>query len=499
MVRRLTQYFILILAFVLEAQNAWSLDLDWHGQFVTESNWFFGTSNSGFGTNTGVDQGYLIPNNGGHPVTYQTLFFKLQPTVLVNDNVMLHSDIWFGSPSNGVFGDTPSTSAATNQFLSSQAGQATISANTFYADVLTDLGTVTVGRAPLNWGLGVVWNNTNDPFSRFPSTGDTIRWTTKFGAFSFTPALTRYRVGSDYGGVATAPEVTQAGSSGATDYTLGLAYDNPDDRLNLGVMFMRRLAGSNQPTTGNTGVENPAQIGPGIGYAGYDYNLWDIYAHKGFGIFDFAAEAPITTGDVASIPYSSVNVAAEVNAKFSDFWNLQLKVGQAEGQADVAPGNTAPGQITAFSFHPDYRPGFLMFNYNYRNFSEPISGDSPYDDPVTNARYLNLSGSYSITKWNLKTSFTYGSAVNTATAGDTAYYNTWTRQFEAINAGAGNQSSDLGFELDETVSFQWDESTKIGVTTGLYLPGAYYEYSNSATNYSTSIVWGSTIQLSIVF
>ena len=339
-----------LVLFSILAPNAGAMDFDWHGDFRAETNWLFGYSN-GLTSPTappGYGNGYFVPSNGDSPASFQNLFLRLNPRAIVNDNITVYSELWFGSADRGMFGSDQPTSS---YYYSTSTGNAAITAKTFYSELATDFGTITVGRAPLNWGLGLIYNNKGGAFDRLPSTGDTIRMVTKLGAFKFMPAMTKYRLGTNYGGSSAGPGtgITQGGWSGAADYTVGLTYDNPDEQIDLGVMFMRRLAGL------NAAIMNPLAVDtlPGnTSSAGYQYNVWDFYAKKKSGIFTLAAEVPLITGTIGSNTYSTVAGAVNLDAKVNDHWNVKLDIGSASGNADLGAGST-PTQVTAFYFHPD--------------------------------------------------------------------------------------------------------------------------------------------------
>jgi hypothetical protein len=489
-------------AILVLSSSAQALDFDWHGQFRAETNWLFGYSHGNLAPAVppAGGSGYTIPMNGGSSASYQNLFLRLDPRVIVNDNVTLHSDLWFGTPDRGIFGGDQA--GITSYYGTTNTGNASITANTFYADVATDFGTITVGRAPLQWGLGLIWNNDQDGFDRMPSTGDAIRMVTKLGAFRFMPGIVKYRNGTNFGGSSPSPAVacggqgqnpcapqTFDGGSGVSDYTLGLMYANDDEQLDLGILFLRRIAGNNAQ------VVNPFSLDT-IGYSGYAYNVWDFYVKKKAGIFTISAEVPLVSGLVAGRDYTTVAGAAKIDAQLNDHWTVKLNAGSADGQESVAAG-AAPGKLSAFFFHPDYRPGLIMFNYNLRNLSNGSA--SPYDNPVTNARFLSLGFDYNTGKWTHGLQGLYAMAAKTADgAAGSSYYNTLDRIYRTKNTADG-QDKGLGFELDYNLGYQWDEAFRLGLSLGLYFPGKFYEFSNSATPNTNKTVFGSGLNLLVKF
>jgi hypothetical protein len=453
---------------------AQALDFDWRGQFRAETNTIFGYSNAA----AGAVSGYSVPLNADTPANFQNLFLSLKPRILVNDNVSIQGDLWFNAPDTGLFG----SNAPTNPTFSNTAtGNGLLSARAFFTEVATDFGTFRIGRMPLQYGLGLVWNSDSGRRNRLPSYGDAMTLTTKLGAFKFSPIFVKYAQQGPAG--ATNPAL----NSGITDYALSLSYTNDDEQLDVGLMFLRRLAGQ------NSGVIDPfgTSVTPPLTTAGYAYNLWDFYAKKKSGIFTLAAEVPIASGLVASQVYSSVAGAVNAKAEFSENWTVKANVGSASGQANSA----SPSKFTAFYFHPDYRPGLLMFNYNYLNIAN--GSGSFYNNPVTNARFLSLAGEYSSGKFSHELLGLVGFA-DQVSDGATPYFNSWSGHYQTDTGGIAQEKS-LGFELDYSLGYDWDEFTRFGIDTGLYFPGSFFKFSGTSTPNTVKTIFGVQFGMTVKF
>jgi len=451
--------------------NAQALDLDWQGGFRAETNTIFGYSNA----DASATGGYSIPLKADTPANFQNLFLNLKPRVLVNDNVSIQSELWFNAPDTGLFGSNVPSNAT---YHSTNTGNALLSARTFFSEIATDFGTFRVGRIPLQYGLGLVWNSDSGRRTRLPSNGDAMTLTTKLGAFKFSPFFVKYQQQISGG-------ANPALNSGLTDYALMLTYANEDEQLDVGLLFLRRLAGQ------NAGVVDPFAVGAPTSTAGFAYNLWDFYAKKKSGIFTFAAEVPIANGLVASQTYSTVAGAVKAGADLGSGWNLKLNAGSANGQVN----SNGPTKFSAFYFHPDYRPGLLMFNYNYLNIAN--GGGSFFNNPITNARFFSLAGEYATGKFSHELLGLFAIADQSAD-GVNNYFNSWTGQYETAIAGK-TQEKALGFEIDYSLGYDWDEYTRFGIDTGLYFPGAFYQLSNSATANTTRAVFGTQFSMIVKF
>jgi len=476
--------------FVMSGSSAWALDLDWHGQFRAEENVIYGFTN-GVSAPANNNGGYTIPNSGDSPATFQNLFLRLNPRVLVNDNVTVHTDLWVGTPDQSFFG-SDGRSTGTRSYYSTTTGNAAISAHTLFAEVATDFGTVRVGRLPLNWGLGLVWNSKDDGTDRLPSSGDGISMTTKLGAFSVSPAIIKYVDQNNNPGALAAPNY----NAGVTDYTISLTYKNDDEQVDLGILFLRRIAGINSNVLSPFTVTSDSATTQTVNTYSYAYNIWDFYAKKRAGVFTISAEVPLVNGTVSGIDYSTVAGAVKAVAKAGEHWSFSADIGSASGQTNGQNGAT-PGDFSAFSFSPDYRPGFILFNYNLYNIA--VASGSPYNDPVTNAKFLALGAKYTTGKWSHAFQGLYALADQTAdgVAGN-IYFNSRDGHYETED-GSPAQSNKLGFELDYGLGYQWDESIRFGLETGLYFPGAYYDFNNTPTPNTHSTVFASNFNVLVKF
>jgi hypothetical protein len=474
--------------------DANAMDLDWSGQFRAEAVML---NNYAPETNvaTGLG-GYDIIAPGSKNARFQTLFLRLRPKLVVNDNVSIKSEWWLGNPITGFYGvDYPGASRSDQRYYNSTfSGGSSITAQRFWAEFLTDLGTFQVGRAPQHWGLGVVHNAGDGIFDRYQSTGDTFRMISKFGNFSVIPAHVKYAMGNAVGGTCVGTTCAHPiGGSALSEYMVGLRYENPDEDFEGGVNFVRRIAGAQSESLWING-------NGGTSVGGMNITIWDLYGKKRMGKFDFGVEAPIFSGDLIGVEYKGFALATELKYRASDAWNFALKAGKVPGQGNAAVG----GGIDKWSMiylHPSYRLGLLMFNYNFSNFGGPNNPNmattagvpagqvrSIYDNPITNANYVMIGGAYSTDKWRISSAFITAKADKTATAGR-PFFNTWTRSFSATNA-AKDQGDSLGTEVDLGVALNWDEFTTFSVDTGILFPGSFYKFANAGADNALKTMFG---------
>ena len=487
---------------------AWGMELDWSGQFRAETHWLRNYTLDGNNANpdparTGQG-GYYVPGGGSSNANFQSLFLKLKPKLVVNDNIYIKSEWWLGDPVYGFFGDAAPYSSDQRQFYSTQSRGSTIRAQRFWAEFLSDIGTVQVGRAPLNWGLGINWNAGDGLWDRYESTGDVVRMISKFGAFSFIPSFIKYSLGNTLGGACsidptTGSCTTTTGGGGVTDYSLIFKYDNLDEDFEGGLNFIKRLVDISQdPRSGYLGVNNTA--------ASMNFNVWDLYGRKKVGKFVFGAEVPITTGTISGTKYNTYAVALEGNYKPNDTFEMGVKAGHAPGQG--GDSTFTPDKYRAFYFNPNYKLGLIMFNYNLFNLSgqQTLTNPgaqadqlaSPFDNPIVNANDLAFSGGYTANKWNFHSTWIFASAVESASSG-LNFYNHYSRKFVANKAGT-DQEKFMGWEMDYGTTFKWDDNFQFGLDFGLYFPGGFYKFSNvPGVENPTSTVFATAIKAGVSF
>jgi hypothetical protein len=516
---------LIILALIASAP-AYAVQLDWTGEFRSEFNFIHDyTLDSGANGNNDATRaaanGYYIPGGGSSNANFQNLFLRLKPKVAVNDNIYIFSEWWLGDPIFGIFGDSVPYTSDQHQFFSTQSRGSVITAQRYWGEFDSDIGVFEIGRAPLDWGLGLVWNrgdgiwghgsrktdhpedkkeNYGRPWDRYESTGDQVRLLSRFGSFIFSPAYILYSAGNNVGGACQVTGTPFAcnpvpGGGGVADYSVSLKYENLDEDIEGGVNFIRRVgqAANDVYTLGATPV-------------GMAYNTWDIYGKKKLGKFTLAGELPIVNGSLGGGTYDTWAFAGEIDWRVSDSWDTALRLGHAPGQ----PGSQTPvsPDFKSFFFNPNYKLGLIMFNYQFANFAGPNTLNnpgvpvgalkSPYDNPITNANYINWAGAYHTDKWDFHTNWTFAKANETASASSAFNWNDWSRSY-APNGAGKDQGSWIGWEMDYGATFQWDDNFQFGLDFGLFFPGSFYKYSNTAVDNQTDTVFATMARVGVSF
>jgi len=473
------------LAGIAGVTRADAMDLDWSGQFRSEAALINSYAPEAYNpaAQTAATGGYEVQPAGSKNARFQDLFLRLRPKLIVNDNVVIKSEWWLGNPITGFYGsDYPGVARSDQRYYdSTYSGGSVITAQRFWAEFLTDIGTFQVGRAPNHWGLGLVHNSGDGLWDRYQSTGDTYKLISKFGNFSLIPSHVKYDMGNAVGGTCVGGAACGHPTGGATlsEYSVGLAYENKDEDFEGGVQMTRRIAGAQSESLW---INNTA--------GGMNLTIWDVYAKKKAGKFDFGVEAPIYNGSLIGYTYKAFALALEAKYRANDTWSFQAKAGKVPGQRNSGGTATTPEKWTMVYFHPNYRLGLLMFNYNFGNFAGNNNPNnsatnttangvkSIYDEPITNANYLMLGTTLTADKWRFSGTFVTAKANETAKTGE-QYFNTRTRAYSTVVANH-DQSSDLGTEFDLGVALDWDEFTTFAIDFGLLMQGDFYKFGGTA-------------------
>lgn len=494
------------------SKSAHAIQLDWSGQFWADQHWL---NNYQLSRGTpGYDReqelidagGYYVPGTGEKNILWYSTFMRLNPKVVVNDSIFIKSEWQIGTPIYGFWGrGWPTWDEERVNFTGAQRDNFNLGAQRFWANLITDFGTVELGRAPIDWGLGAMWSDGNKLFDRYQSTGDMVRLTSKFGNFAIQPALVKVTSGSSVGGaLAFTPssgtynssQVIQ-GHDDITDYNLAVKYDNSEEDFEFGMMWTKR--------TGNV-AQKSIFFNPSLtGSTRINYNLFDFYARKKWGRWSLGGELPLFNGDIGALDgqneftYKTYAIVAEA-AYTSDMWDVALKFGHAPGQPPTPQGGK---KFNAVYLNKNYDLGLIMFNYNIYGLSAnnpdnfSTNSNSPYGSSVVNATYVALKPEAKLDKWTLSLGFVAAWADELAQAGR-QFYNYERRQFYN---GVANQSRFMGWEIDPGVTFKWDENFVLNWTTGFWFPGDYYSFTNSprVPKIQTDMMFASQVRAGITF
>ena len=174
--------------------------------------------------------------------------------------------------------------------------------NRAWMEWTSDFGVFRVGRVPVAWGYGLVWDAGNGMWDDWQSTMDRFEYRLHFGHLVSTLAYSKPRKASFFGS-----------DDDSEFYTVALKYENPELDIEFGGLYEKQGRTNTQQAALN-GAGNPYKYGatPALGGAtkalpistalAYPLNatVLDIYAKKSTGYFTFGGEVTWISGNATA-------------------------------------------------------------------------------------------------------------------------------------------------------------------------------------------------------
>ncbi len=377
----------------------------------------------------------------------------LEPKLIIDDHFTLNSQ-WSLLTSPGL---TPSGSsygpmgAGQGGYIFGDTNTAGLYLNRVWLEWTSDFGVVRVGRMPISWGYGLIWDSGNEIWDDFQTTYDRLEYQLHFGHLIGAIAYSKPR------------KLSTLGNTNDQDfYTVYIRYDNPEQDVEAGVLFQREIRSSSQNNDLKT-VANPLYMPPVSGYtmpplsqnAPYALanNVVDIYFKKTMDYFTFGAEIGWLQGtatDFASMNAfgGMLNVTYE-NHKVKAFLDFLYASGDA---------NLGQGHMNGFvELNRNRRPGLILGQELLGNYA---NGGAQMGSPLYYGYGSNVfSGVY-----YLRPGFRF------------EWSETWASGVEVIFAQkaavASGDPTNLGLEVDLGTDHSFYKNFDMGITFGYLFPGS---------------------------
>lgn len=446
-------------------------DLEWSGQYRIE--------------------GYYIDNpevKGGQKKSkeYGVHHLILRPRIVAADGLYINSQIQFlnsnvGGPQLGSLwgsdiGDGSPTSSEDSAAASEHGAQENLVLSEFYMTYAQEYGALLVGRAPLEFGLGMTYNAGKGLFDHYYDNRDLVAYKFVFGNFFVQPMIAK---------------VKEGGISGYDDISetlIQLQYESAESNTAMGFMYNNRKAGSagnDYPTdTAGTqfGSDTPynAQATP---QGSLDIKTMNIFYSKSWGNDRIGFEIVNQTGDYGVVNGSGQGISQSAFAGAFEYqrvsearFNWGVKAGWASGD-DPSTTNEYEG----FHFDRNYDVALLMFNqamgrvnllrteglgtrYNQGAPAVNSARSAPDVEAISNVMYFAPRFSYKWRdNWNLEGVIATG----------------WLDQTEY--AGIGEADNSLGYEFDFSVVYSPYERLTWRNTLAVFMPGGAYDLGGGSS------------------
>lgn len=408
---------------------------------------------------------------------FQTYTLRLNPNIIVNDGVTLKGELSSGYLRGGFAGgdsaNNADASGNNSYFFTTPAQRSQLNVNQMYMELYADTALVKIGRFSRHYGMGMIFDNGNDPWDRFLTMYDGIEAEMKIGNFSVIPHYSKI---SSYNDASTDRSGEPAGNFDVREMGLIAKYDNKNRDLVASVLFAKRSS-ERRNTLYNADTTTTT-----IPRGKTDVTVIEPYVFKKFNKFRVAAEASIQSGDYGNVYSATEKSKLSANAYMLDAkydLNPKWDIGFMAGQISGDKGDTSKFEATYL--HPNFHVADLMFRYNYAAFNE--GGKSIFDSSMTNTRFLKFYGNYKTDKWIWKGAFIMANAIETADAGKAAYHHEENYQF----IGQSKQDDSYGYEFDFGFDYRWNPNVTIGGYYGYWAVGDYYAFTNSASGNKLSL------------
>ncbi|NJL24430.1 MAG: hypothetical protein HC902_04185 [Calothrix sp. SM1_5_4] len=481
--------FIITLSFLVSTlffNSAYAGDIEWSGVYRIEGYHLSNTElERGKELNYGLHHLVLRPKIvAGDGLTIFGQFDILNQSGFANSQL---GQLW----GSGVGAATPTSSDNSNTMSGHQKSD-TLNVSLLYLTFSQEYGALIVGRAPLQFGLGMTYSAGRGLFDHWYDNRDMVGYKIIMGNLYFFPMLGKPSEGSIHR------------SDDITDYMIQVQYENPESDLELGVFYQVRSGGdqgSDAPTGISSGQNAGADLsdvlgGTGVGGGKGKVNMKtvNLYALKDTETFRAGLEASFQSGETGvltgsdNVALGGFGIAAEFAYRPADSrWNWGLKAGTATGDD---PGT--PAKFEGYIFDRNYDVAMLMFNRplgqmdflrtglltgSVRDSNRDIT--APDVEAISNVVYAAPSVHYSLSeRWSLENTFVTG----------------WLAQNPL--SGGSDPGKSLGYEWDISLHFIPRKGLQWTTQAGLLFPGEVWK-ANGA--YENGFAYGLSTKAAISF
>lgn len=479
--RKLVNIAFLLIATLGLSASTHAMSIDWSGNYRVEY--------------VEVDKTSL--DSPGLRKAYMLNHLSLSPKIIAADGVnivakfeILSNDQYPESQAGQPFGRGPKKAGASSSTKDDSAvagqknGVSAISVSQLYLTMNQEYGSLLVGRAPLEFGLGMTHSAGNGPFDHWYDVRDVVAYKFLVGNLSFMPMI-----GKVY-------DYSVAQGRAVQDVTFNLLYDNQETESAIGIIHQTRSASL---------LANDAPVSQfgGTGVTG-DWNTQHInlYISRGFEPVKIKLEAGFESGNTGvSKSNEEVKLAGYGIALDLDFppgeggkWNWGLRAGMATGDD---PSTTA---YEGFHFDRNYDVAFLMFNHPLgrydllRSYAQrspdrscttapcaPYASDEALDDEaISNTVYVSPRLTYTMNdRWQWTNRLTWA-------------------QLQTKPVANADIAKDLGFEYDIGFVFKPHERIQWVNELGLLFPGSAFK-GTAAQNFGNGFTYGISSKASFSF
>lgn len=464
---------------VIAACEAQAMLIEWGGTYRAE--WInVGSTSLGSPKN---DKSYILNS------------LMLRPKIVASDGFtvmgelnLLPNSSYADAQTGQLLGQSPTQSRAVD---GNTQGSADITIRQLYMNYNQEYASLIVGRAPVEFGLGMTHNPGTGAFDHFGDTLDQVTYKFLVNNWSFAPMFGK-RKKLDPG---TGGEVSEL--------NFVLDYKSPETKSEFGVFQQTRKASvsvNDAPAYSNS---NPYGYGKAVtGQSHVTDGEWstqntNVYLTRGFETWSIQLEAGFESGDVGvsnAATQEKVTLGGFgilLNLDFgkpedSSTWNVKLGYASGDDASTI--------KYEGFAFDKNMDVALLMFNHPLGQYDVLRSGvrrtpatattvlangKALDDEVITNAIFVSPTWSKAISdKWKITNRLTWAQL--------------------AVDPNPGNGiSKDLGIEYDFGFHFSPKKEILWSTELALLSPGA--AFAGGTAGFEKSFTYGLMSRFSISF
>lgn len=434
-------YFSVLLAVFSLAPAAQAATVNFGGNFRTEMSSY---------TNLGLNS----VANATQSKVFIASRVLLTPNLIVDDHFSVKSQWSLLSSPNFTPDATRSLGVGQGSYILGDPNTATLFLSRAWLEWTSDIGVFRLGRMPVSWGYGIVYDAGDNVWDDFQSTLDRLEYRLHLGYVVGALAYSKSR------------KLSVIGNENDQEFYSGfLRYDNPEVEVEAGLLYEKQQRAGNQSGDLATSNANPynqpgSNASPLSRRTAYPLgaNVVDAYLKKTSGYFSYGGEVSWISGDALDYGHDgtkdSLNAFAFLLNGTFDYRKVKtfLEVVYASGDSNLNDNNLS-GFVLA---HRNKRPGLILG----RELLGPYAGNNvALGTPFAYGNQDSFSGVlYFRPGVRVEWSSTLTSAFEVVIA-----------RKAAVQAG---ESADLGVEFDLGTDYALYKNFKLGVDVGILAPGA---------------------------
>ncbi len=402
-------------------------------------------------TETSMLNGLGLQGSGGDSKAYILNRFLLYPTLIIDDHFSIFSE-WNLLHSRKL---TPTTNSPLNVgqggYIMGDSEATLFEVRRAWLEWTSDFGVFSIGRMPVSWGYGLIWDSGQKPWDDFGTTFDRLEYRLHFGNMVGAIAYNKGR------------KLNLIGSNDDQQfYTFYLRYINRTNNIEGGFIYENQVRSPSQEKDLEE-TNNQYQLPDGYTNAyplhtktptPFNSHVIDVYLKKSVGYFTFGGEFGWLSG--SAFDYDGIGTGDSLNA-FGSVFNVTFEYHKIKALFDLifaSPDN---------NLNDNNLSGFIILNRNRRMgliLGKELLGN--YHGNGANLGSLVVYGNDG----------TFSGLLGLKPGFRVEWSSDWSSWIDLIWASKlNNESKNLGVEIDIGADYSVYRNLDLHLTVGYLIPG----------------------------